>query len=64
MPDSVSLQSTNERRLLALGNVQHLLVAAIDQLHAIPNIALLLAALGLLAVDNDPGGQAVGVDGG
>jgi hypothetical protein len=50
------------RRLLALGDAQHLLVASINPLHAIPDIALLLAALGLLAVDDEPDGQAVVVD--
>ena len=58
------LYTAHGRRLLALGDTQDLLVAPINQLHAVPDIALLLAALGLLAVDDDPRGQAVVVGGG
>ena len=52
-------QSHHGRGGLALGDPQYLLIAAVLEFDAVPDVALLLAALGLLAVDDEPGGEAV-----
>ena len=52
------LQPADGRRLFAFGDAQNLGVAALAELDAVPDVALFFATLGLLAVDDDPGGQA------
>ena len=49
-------QSHHGRRLLTLGDAEDLVIAAVLELDAVPDVALLLAALGLLAVDDEPSG--------
>ena len=41
--------------MLTLGDAEDLLIAALLESDAVPDIALLLATLGLLAVDDEPG---------
>jgi hypothetical protein len=61
---SLLAHSHHKRRLLALGDAEDLLIAAVLALDAVPDIALLLATLRLLAVDDEPGGESGFADGG
>ena len=60
---SLLAHSHHGRSLLTLGDAEDLLIAAVLEFDAVPDVALLLAALGLLAVDDEPGGETVFADG-